>query len=127
MFIKPTLTFLFILSLFNIIQADLFDDFLRDPKYAQNLNERIKYLLELEPNYFNYTLSKTFDCNETTSNTTTPDSVHKLRPTDIKLIGAIGDSLTAGWVIKATSIYDLFNESRGRTFSVGGKLCFVHT
>lgn len=50
-----------------------------------------------------------------------PTSVHKLRPGDIDVIGAIGDSLTAGFGTKALNILQLLNEDRGHSFSIGSK------
>ena len=42
-----------------------------------------------------------------------PTSVHKLRPTDIKVVGAIGDSLTAANGAKAVLLTSLLTEYRG--------------
>lgn len=47
-------------------------------------------------------------------------SVHKLRPMDVKVIGAIGDSITAGTGIKASTVIGLLKEDRGLSWSVGG-------
>ncbi|ESP02913.1 hypothetical protein LOTGIDRAFT_111011, partial [Lottia gigantea] len=46
--------------------------------------------------------------------------VHKLRPGDIKIVAALGDSLTAGVGITAKTILDLLTEERGKSFSIGG-------
>ena len=52
-------------------------------------------LLELEPNYYDYTpFDSDFECKLEPS-PQVPTSVHKLRPADIKVLGALGDSLTA--------------------------------
>ena len=42
-----------------------------------------------------------------------PTSVHKLRPSDIKVVGAIGDSLTAANGAKAILLTSLLTEYRG--------------
>ena len=43
----------------------------------------------------------------------TPTSVHKLRPGDIDIIAAIGDSLTAGNGAKATNALQVTLEYKG--------------
>lgn len=47
--------------------------------------------------------------------------MHKLRPGDIDVIGALGDSLTAGLGIFATNIFQVLIENRGVTASIGGQ------
>lgn len=42
-----------------------------------------------------------------------PTSVHQLRPGDIDIIGAIGDSLTAGNGGMATNVLQITVESKG--------------
>jgi len=51
---------------------------------------------------------------------TKPTSVHKLRPTDVDLVAAIGDSLTAANGALAATPLGLLTEYRGRSFSMGG-------
>ncbi|XP_077868136.1 phospholipase B1, membrane-associated-like [Saccoglossus kowalevskii] len=48
------------------------------------------------------------------------DSVHSLRPGDVKVVGAIGDSLTAGNGARASVLPQCLIEYRGSSFSVGG-------
>lgn len=48
-----------------------------------------------------------------------PKSVHKLRPGDIDVIAAIGDSLTAGLGIVATNLIQLVIENRGLSWCIG--------
>lgn len=50
-----------------------------------------------------------------------PDSVHKLRPGDIDVIGAIGDSLSTGSGALSTEIGHMFVENRGLTWNMGGQ------
>lgn len=50
-----------------------------------------------------------------------PDSVHKLRPGDIDVIAAMGDSLTAAAGALATSITHIVIENRGISPSGGGQ------
>ncbi|XP_068089545.1 phospholipase B1, membrane-associated-like [Hyperolius riggenbachi] len=49
-----------------------------------------------------------------------PTSAHKLRPGDIKVVAALGDSLTAAFGARATSILDVGTEWRGVSWSIGG-------
>ncbi|XP_004522179.1 phospholipase B1, membrane-associated [Ceratitis capitata] len=50
-----------------------------------------------------------------------PNSVHRLRPGDIDVIGAMGDSLTAGNGIFATNLLHVTVENRGMVWSIGGQ------
>lgn len=78
-------------------------------------------LLELEPNYYDYTPfpDSAYECALAPS-PQVPTSVHKLRPSDIKVVGALGDSLTASLGSNAKTILGLLIEYRGRSWSVGG-------
>jgi hypothetical protein len=48
-----------------------------------------------------------------------PNTVHRLRPGDIDVIGAMGDSLTAGTGSAAENLVELFIENRGMSWSGG--------
>ncbi|XP_037033341.1 phospholipase B1, membrane-associated-like [Bradysia coprophila] len=50
-----------------------------------------------------------------------PTSVHRLKPGDIDVIAAIGDSLTAASGATSTRFQDLFMENRGLSWSIGGQ------
>lgn len=50
-----------------------------------------------------------------------PSSVHKLRPGDIDVIGAMGDSLTAANGATASTLFGTFMENRGVSWSGGGQ------
>lgn len=50
-----------------------------------------------------------------------PTSVHKLRPGDISVVAALGDSLTAASGATSTRVQDLFMENRGLSWSIGGQ------
>lgn len=62
-----------------------------------------------------------FHCDPLAKSATNPTSVHALRPGDIKVIGAMGDSLTAGTGISARWILEELIENRGLTWSGGGQ------
>eukprot|EP00090_Calanus_glacialis_P018298 TRINITY_DN28387_c0_g1_i2.p1 TRINITY_DN28387_c0_g1~~TRINITY_DN28387_c0_g1_i2.p1 ORF type:complete len:457 (+),score=87.72 TRINITY_DN28387_c0_g1_i2:267-1637(+) len=61
-----------------------------------------------------------FPCKLRSPSPTLPTSVHKLRPGDIQVVAALGDSVTAGVGARANSVLDIFKEYRGVSFSVGG-------
>jgi len=59
-----------------------------------------------------------FPCSidNSTDNNSIPTSVHTLRPSDIKCIGAIGDSFTTGLGARAITPIDLLFEDRGEIY-----------
>ena len=50
---------------------------------------------------------------------TRPTSVHRLRPGDIDVVGAMGDSLTAGSGSAAANLLEVIIENRGMSWSGG--------
>uniref|UniRef100_A0A182TIB6 Lipase domain-containing protein n=1 Tax=Anopheles melas TaxID=34690 RepID=A0A182TIB6_9DIPT len=63
-----------------------------------------------------------FPCNVTLGRSAkVPTSVHKLRPGDINVIAAMGDSLTAATGAAASGFIDLYQENRGLAWSIGGQ------
>ncbi|XP_026161753.1 phospholipase B1, membrane-associated-like isoform X2 [Mastacembelus armatus] len=61
-----------------------------------------------------------FSCVNTAPSKTVPTSVHRLRPADIKVVAALGDSITAGFGAKAKNLLQLKTEYRGVSWSIGG-------
>ncbi|XP_016000830.2 phospholipase B1, membrane-associated [Rousettus aegyptiacus] len=61
-------------------------------------------------------------CGDRAPSTTPPTSVHALRPADIQVVAALGDSLTAGNGIgsKPDDLADVATQYRGLSFSSGG-------
>ncbi|TKS76262.1 Phospholipase B1, membrane-associated [Collichthys lucidus] len=61
-------------------------------------------------------------CEDLGPSASTPTSVHELRPGDIKVVAALGDSLTAGNGIgsKPNDVLDVLSQYRGLSFSIGG-------
>ncbi|XP_061480933.1 phospholipase B1, membrane-associated isoform X2 [Rhineura floridana] len=61
-------------------------------------------------------------CIDRSPSNTVPVSVHNLRPADIKVIGALGDSLTAGNGAGSSpyNVIDVLTQYRGLSWSVGG-------
>lgn len=66
-------------------------------------------------------LRNVFGCSTFVSTGPRPTSVHALRPNDIEIIGAIGDSLTAANGAKASTILGLMEECRGVSWSMGSE------
>lgn len=98
---------------------DLISQFSNNSTLVQDFEENIQQILETEPNYFDYVSKTPFTCDPQVS-TDVPTSVHKLKPGDIKVISAIGDSLTASLGSNAKTILGLLIEYRGRSWSIGG-------
>ncbi|CAF3210653.1 unnamed protein product [Rotaria socialis] len=98
--------------------ARFIDELSVDEKF---LEEYAKWSLELfsQPDYLYGKPRGNFPC-EITKDTNVPTSVHALRPSDIKCVGAIGDSLTAGLGAHAATPIGLTVENRGLSWSVGG-------
>ena len=98
----------------------------KDTVFRADFEKSIQHLLSIEPDYFDYTPFKsrnlTFDCDtELLKSQETPSSVHQLRPNDVKVIAAMGDSVTAALGANARTILGLLIEFRGRSWSEGGQ------
>ncbi|XP_037097370.1 phospholipase B1, membrane-associated isoform X1 [Syngnathus acus] len=61
-----------------------------------------------------------FSCLNTEPSDSAPTSAHKVRPADIKVVAALGDSITAGFGAKAKTLLELRTEYRGVSWSIGG-------
>ncbi|KAF0023736.1 hypothetical protein F2P81_024366 [Scophthalmus maximus] len=61
-------------------------------------------------------------CEDLGPSASTPTSVHELRPADIKVVAAVGDSLTAGNGIASSpnNVLDVLKQYRGLSWSIGG-------
>ncbi|CAF0944401.1 unnamed protein product [Adineta ricciae] len=87
------------------------------------LEEYAKWSFDLfsQPDYLYGDQHRKFPCDlSTNASAVVPTSVHALRPRDIKCIGAMGDSLTAGLGAHALTPIGLLFENRGVSWSVGG-------
>ena len=79
---------------------EFIEQVLSKPEYKIDFANNVKQLVEKEPNYFNYSPFKanqgfTFDCNtQDYTSLVTPKSVHELKPGDINVVAAMGDSIT---------------------------------
>ncbi|XP_057598711.1 phospholipase B1, membrane-associated isoform X2 [Hippopotamus amphibius kiboko] len=81
------------------------------------------------PRNSNYTYSTTpaienwgndFLCTEWKPSNSVPTSVHELRPADIKVVAALGDSLTTAVGARLSNGSDLPTSWRGLSWSIGG-------
>ena len=89
----------------NEFDKEYIDLILKD---AYNVNEK-----NLPSQTEESSRASAFKCVVTANTNGRPTSVHKVRPADIEVIGAIGDSLTAANGAKASTILGLLEECRG--------------
>uniref|UniRef100_A0A8D0SCA6 Phospholipase B1, membrane-associated n=1 Tax=Sus scrofa TaxID=9823 RepID=A0A8D0SCA6_PIG len=61
-----------------------------------------------------------FLCTEWNPSTSVPTSVHELRPADIKVVAALGDSVTTAVGARPSNTSDLPTSWRGLSWSIGG-------
>jgi len=61
-----------------------------------------------------------FDCKVYWPSFLPPHKAKNLRPADIEVLGALGDSLTAGFGAKSATVYNLFTDFRGVSYATGG-------
>ncbi|XP_073905509.1 phospholipase B1, membrane-associated isoform X1 [Castor canadensis] len=61
-----------------------------------------------------------FLCTEWNPSSSVPTSVHKLRPADIKVVAALGDSLTTAMGARPINSNNLLTSWRGLSWSIGG-------
>ncbi|KAG8123372.1 hypothetical protein E2320_018721, partial [Naja naja] len=75
---------------------------------------------EAQPHKMNF--GTIIPCSDRSPSNTVPVSVHNLRPGDIKVIGALGDSITAanGAGALPHNIIDVLTQYRGLSWSIGG-------
>ncbi|GCC30715.1 hypothetical protein chiPu_0009169 [Chiloscyllium punctatum] len=59
-------------------------------------------------------------CSENLTSETKPTSVHRLRPADINVVAAMGDSLTVGFGAKAKTLLQMKIQYQGVAWSIGG-------
>ncbi|NXR02993.1 PLB1 Phospholipase, partial [Sagittarius serpentarius] len=59
-------------------------------------------------------------CEDKSPSSPPATSVHSLKPADVKITAALGDSLTAGTGIASDNLLDLGTEYRGLSWSIGG-------
>ncbi|XP_077989754.1 phospholipase B1, membrane-associated-like [Glandiceps talaboti] len=66
------------------------------------------------------TLPYPFECEILPPSDTIPTSAHQLRPADINVVAALGDSITAAFGAKAYNPIQVLIQDRGVSWSIGG-------
>ncbi|XP_058254299.1 phospholipase B1, membrane-associated isoform X2 [Hemibagrus wyckioides] len=87
-----------------------------NPYFSTNENSALDFVAT--PMIANW--GSDFSCTHTAPSDTVPASVHRLRPGDVNVVAALGDSITAGFGAKAKNLLQLPNEERGVSWSIGG-------
>ncbi|NWV35914.1 PLB1 Phospholipase, partial [Grantiella picta] len=59
-------------------------------------------------------------CEDRSPSSPPATSVHSLKPADVKIVAALGDSLTAGSGIASDTLQDVITQYRGLSWSIGG-------
>ncbi|XP_033121044.1 phospholipase B1, membrane-associated-like [Anneissia japonica] len=135
-------TIVIIVQVCIVSSAVLNEDAIQREKYTQQKYERyLNYIQYPSLGGLNFTNLPGFDCfsspewpglrrfefkcNALTPSDVVPENVHLLRPADIKVIGAMGDSLTAANGAGACFLPQLALEYRGKSFSHGGDKTFA--
>ncbi|KAM4785562.1 phospholipase B1, membrane-associated isoform 2-T2 [Cyanocitta cristata] len=59
-------------------------------------------------------------CEDRSPSSPPATSVHSLKPADVKIVAALGDSLTAGSGIASDTLQDVTTQYRGLSWSIGG-------
>ncbi|XP_076764145.1 phospholipase B1, membrane-associated [Xylocopa sonorina] len=113
---KTELDMPFILNIYRQFRTWIFENF-RERDNARSILTRISKNVQEE-----VPADVPFPCNVTGGRSPEiPNSVHRLRPGDIDVIAAMGDSLTAGAGIFATHLLQIGVENRGVSGSIGGQ------
>jgi hypothetical protein len=118
--IKYFLLFLFFIENVNSLNTNEYISSIAelslDVKFVE---EYLKWSVKLfsQPDYIYGIRNNPFPCQISKSEDE-PTSVHKLRPSDIKCVGALGDSLTAALGAHALTPIGLFTENRGKFYLI---------
>jgi phospholipase B1 len=124
--------FLVIVAIFTVfvrkthaLDADDYEAYIEQLSLNEKFVEdyaKWSFKLFSKPDYLYGNLHNEFPCpiDQKPGQREVPTSVHKLQPSDIKCVGALGDSLTAGLGAHAITPVGLVYESRGVSWSVGG-------
>lgn len=67
-----------------------------------------------------------FNCNPMPPSSSIPTSVNEIRPADIKVVSALGDSITASMGVRASNLIEVIIMNRGESWSIGGDKMLEH-
>ena len=88
-----------------------------DPVYQKDFEDHLKSVLSIDETYLDYKPTAAFNCDTnyflTKELSEEIPTVHSLKPSDIKVVAAMGDSLTAALGGKAKNVIQLLTEYRG--------------
>ncbi|XP_018563446.1 phospholipase B1, membrane-associated-like [Anoplophora glabripennis] len=106
------------LPLFRVFKKASSDAMRRIVEHPQN-----RRLLKRKNKSLVLSNDMTFPCdlNTVSRSPEVPKTAHEVRPGDIDVIGALGDSLSAGFGASANTLPEVLSEDRGRSFSIGGQ------
>lgn len=98
-------------QLSRALWVNMNEPFLRTPRNSN-------YTYPTKPSIENW--GSDFLCEEWNPSNSVPTSVHELRPADIKVVAALGDSLTTAVGARPSNSSDLSTAWRGLSWSIGG-------
>lgn len=124
MFKQSSLIILVLIGLVSSLDISQYEDSVKkmsaNKRFQDDFERQLNYVLSLDENYLNYKPEVKFNCDVSNLTSETPVSVHRLKPSDVKVIAALGDSITAGVGAEAFTIVGLLIENRGVSWSIGG-------
>ena len=99
-----------------------------DSVYQKDFEEHLKSVLSIDETYLDYKPTAAFNCDTnyflTKELSEEIPTVHSLKPSDIKVVAAMGDSLTAALGGKAKNVIQLLTEYRGGLSDYKGFIFF---
>ena len=123
---KQIICFILILTLEQSNELNI-DDYsqnvevlLDNSTLLKDFDDYLNYLLSIDPKYGTGKTLKDLDFNCEPISASPAQSVNKLKPNDIKIVAALGDSITAALGAKSLTLKDVQIEYRGISWSIGG-------
>ncbi|KAM4690558.1 phospholipase B1, membrane-associated-like [Rhinophrynus dorsalis] len=83
--------------------------------------QKIKVCMEFPEKAINWSrYNEAFKCPDMSPSAEVPTTVDRVKPADVKIVAALGDSLTAGIAANATNVLEIPNEYRQLSWCIGG-------
>lgn len=118
--IKFSLFFLLIISTASSDFVSEYEELIfkinADPELHEDFDNNVKYALSLDENYINHVPNTKFNCKVKPTESFEATNVHELTPSDIKVVAALGDSITAGVGAEAITPLGLLIENRSEDY-----------